>query len=192
MNTVKELLLKECDYPLSGEVMDRFLESAEELHLKRNEILIMSGKVDANIYVVKEGIMRYSYMNGLREVTYAFFAARHHDHLDVLLLFPPAHVLPDRSLLRIDRGQDNPAAVRHADSAVATTFARWALQMAHGQLFFFEMKNSVINGDAKERFLSLVKNRPEIMEKVPLKFVASYLGITQSYLSRLKKAVMKP
>lgn len=55
MNTVKELLLKECDYPLSGEVMDRFLESAEELHLKRNEILIMSGKVDANIYVVKEG-----------------------------------------------------------------------------------------------------------------------------------------
>ena len=25
MNTVKELLLKECDYPLSGEVMDRFL-----------------------------------------------------------------------------------------------------------------------------------------------------------------------
>ena len=47
------------------------------------------------------------------------FAARHHDHLDVLLLFPPAHVLPDRSLLRIDRGQDNPAAVRHADSAVA-------------------------------------------------------------------------
>lgn len=72
MNTVKELLLKECDYPLSGEVMDRFLESAEELHLKRNEILIMSGKVDANIYVVKEGIMRYSYMNGLREVTYAF------------------------------------------------------------------------------------------------------------------------
>ena len=54
------------------------------------------------------------------------------------------------------------------------------------------MKNSVINGDAKERFLSLVKNRPEIMEKVPLKFVASYLGITQSSLSRLKKAVMKP
>lgn len=72
MNTVKELLLKECDYPLSGEIMDRFLESAEELHLKRNGILIMSGKVDANIYVVKEGILRYSYMNGLREVTYAF------------------------------------------------------------------------------------------------------------------------
>ena len=77
-------------------------------------------------------------------------------------------------------------------TAQSHDFARWALQMAHGQLFFFEMKNSVINGDAKERFLSLVKNRPEIMEKVPLKFVASYLGITQSYLSRLKKAVMKP
>ena len=151
MNTVKELLLKECDYPLSGEVMDRFLESAEELHLKRNEILIMSGKVDANIYVVKEGIMRYSYMNGLREVTYAF-SLPGTMIISMFSYYFHLPILPDRSLLRIDRGQDNPAAVRHADSAVHD-FARWALQMAHGQLFFFEMKNSVINGDAKERFL---------------------------------------
>lgn len=61
--------------------------------------------------------------------------------------------------------------------------------MAHGQLYFFEKKDHVINGDAKERFLSLAQNRPEIMEQVPLGIVASYLGITQSYLSRLKKLV---
>lgn len=191
MNTVKELLLKECDYPLSGEVMDRFLESAEELHLKRNEILIMSGKVDANIYVVKEGIMRYSYMNGLREVTYAFSLPgtmiismfSYYFHLPT---FYQIEACCESTVVRITRQRYDTLTAQSHD------FARWALQMAHGQLFFFEMKNSVINGDAKERFLSPVKNRPEIMEKVPLKFVASYLGITQSYLSRLKKAIMKP
>lgn len=119
MNTVKELLLKECDYPLSGEVMDRFLESAEELHLKRNEILIMSGKVDANIYVVKEGIMRYSYMNGLREVTYAFSLPgtmiismfSYYFHLPT---FYQIEACCESTVVRITR-----AAVRHADSAVA-------------------------------------------------------------------------
>jgi ribosomal protein L10 len=40
---------------------------------------------------------------------------------------------------------------------------------------------------AKERFLSLIENRPEIMANVPLKVIASYLGVTPTYLSRLRK-----
>ena len=135
MNTVKELLLKECDYPLSGEVMDRFLESAEELHLKRNEILIMSGKVDAYIYVVKEGIMRYSYMNGLREVTYAFSLPgtmiismfSYYFHLPT---FYQIEACCESTVVRITRQRYDTLTAQSHD------FARWALQMAHGQLFF--------------------------------------------------------
>ena len=59
--------------------------------------------------------------------------------------------------------------------------------MAYCQLYFYEMKLCVIKGDARERFRSLIQNRPEILEKVPLNAIASYLGITPSYLSRLKK-----
>lgn len=44
-------------------------------------------------------------------------------------------------------------------TAQSHDFARWALQMAHGQLFFFEMKNSVINGDAQGA-LSLAGEKP--------------------------------
>lgn len=51
----------------------------------------------------------------------------------------------------------------------------------------FEKKNSLINGDAPERFKSMLRNRPEIFEKVSKKAIASYLGITQQYLSVLLK-----
>ncbi len=42
-------------------------------------------------------------------------------------------------------------------------------------------------GDAKERFLSLVQNRPEIMENVPMKYIASYIGVTPQYLCKMKR-----
>lgn len=39
-----------------------------------------------------------------------------------------------------------------------------------------ELKLSMIKGGAKERFLGLIQNRPEIMACVPLKVIATYLG----------------
>ena len=66
-------------------------------------------------------------------------------------------------------------------------FACWALSMAHCQLYYSEMKSSVINGNAAERLVALTRYRPEILEKVQMKTLASYLGITQQYLSTLKR-----
>lgn len=72
MDKVGTLLLKECNYPLPEKVMERFLAPKQDIYLKRNEILVMSGMIDTNIYVVEEGILRFSYMNGTREVTFGF------------------------------------------------------------------------------------------------------------------------
>ncbi len=40
---------------------------------------------------------------------------------------------------------------------------------------------------AEERYLALLQNNPEIFRDVPLKMVASYLGITDTSLSRIRK-----
>ena len=39
---------------------------------------------------------------------------------------------------------------------------------------------------AEERYLELLAN-PQYMQKIPLKHLASYLGITDSSLSRIRK-----
>ncbi|GGH04588.1 Crp/Fnr family transcriptional regulator [Pedobacter zeae] len=38
-----------------------------------------------------------------------------------------------------------------------------------------------------ERYLRLIKQRPEIFQRTPLKIIASYLGLTAESLSRLRK-----
>jgi hypothetical protein len=62
--------------------------------------------------------------------------------------------------------------------------------MSMSQLWFYEKKRTVLNGYARERFESLMKNRPEIIEKVQAKIIASYIGITPQYLSTLKRQYM--
>ena len=39
---------------------------------------------------------------------------------------------------------------------------------------------------AKQRYDSLLKMQPEILNRVPLQYIASFLGITQETLSRIR------
>lgn len=41
---------------------------------------------------------------------------------------------------------------------------------------------------AEERYLTLLEQAPNIIKRVPLKYIASYLGITQQSLSRIRAA----
>lgn len=57
---------------------------------------------------------------------------------------------------------------------------------------YFELKNhsvSVIADPAKDRYLNLIKEKPAIVQNVPLKQIATYLGITDTSLSRIRKEI---
>lgn len=49
------------------------------------------------------------------------------------------------------------------------------------------MQNFLHFGSATDKYQHFVKNYPNLARNVPLKFIASYLGITQSSLSRLRR-----
>ena len=50
---------------------------------------------------------------------------------------------------------------------------------------------SMITETAEQRYASLLQNNPEIIQHAPLKTIASYLGITDSSLSRIRKEMLK-
>lgn len=55
---------------------------------------------------------------------------------------------------------------------------------------YFELKNhslSLITATATERYLTLLKDKPDILQNVPLKQIATYLGIADTSLSRIRK-----
>jgi CRP-like cAMP-binding protein len=50
---------------------------------------------------------------------------------------------------------------------------------------------SMITETAEERYASLLQHNPDIFQYAPLKQIASYLGITDTSLSRIRKEMMK-
>ncbi|HEY2582420.1 MAG TPA: Crp/Fnr family transcriptional regulator [Mucilaginibacter sp.] len=50
---------------------------------------------------------------------------------------------------------------------------------------------SMITETAEERYEILLQTKPEIFQLAPLKYIASYLGITDTSLSRIRKELLK-
>lgn len=49
--------------------------------------------------------------------------------------------------------------------------------------------NSMLGGTAEERYLTFTNKYPEISNRVPLKTIASYLGIAPESLSRIRRNI---
>ncbi|QGY45645.1 cyclic nucleotide-binding domain-containing protein [Maribellus comscasis] len=48
---------------------------------------------------------------------------------------------------------------------------------------------SLLNRTAEERYLDLFSSHPELIKQIPLKYIASYIGITPQALSRIRKRI---
>ena len=187
MENLKNLLRKECDYIPSDALLDRLLGLGRLIKTESGSVLTETGQVDTNVYIVKKGIARFSDFDGNRERTFAFAmpgTIYYNKHSLV-------HDLP--SYYQIDTwGETEMLIITKEDWLNLVTdcheAALWMLRISMEELFYQEYKNArVYNGDASERFRALLRQRPELISNIPQKILASYLGISPEYFSRLKK-----
>lgn len=187
---LKQLIYNECRYKMPDGLIDRFIGSMTGVRLKNREVLIPYGGLDTDIYILKRGIIRYCYFDGENERTYAFATPG-----TVVISYHPYYMRQPSFFQFESCGESVVMKISKKEvdelEAGSLDFARWMLTIHLQQLYFYEFRYAVINGTAKERYISLVKNRPEITARVPLKTIASYLGVTPNYLSRLKKTLLK-
>lgn len=221
MNHLKELVAMEAKYRLRPEVMDRFLSGGTVIALDTYEPMIDAGVYDPNVYIVKSGLVRGTYMDKNIEKTAGFALAGtllisfHCFYGDEGSYYRFEACCPTE-VLRIPK--------EHFDSLLAGSheFALWVMSAHQNQLYYNESKNNVLSGDAKSRLIQLThrlsaivdeKDRPrvesiddnvhskmvktelftrwkEIFRIVPSKIIASYLGITEQHLSKIKRELL--
>lgn len=155
MNDVIECFSREGSFILPEDLAHRIFSGAEDVWVGPRESVIGYGKVDTNIYIVAEGILRAGYFDGNKEVTLAF--------TDIGTMFMSLH----------GYFAGKPAFIYY--QACSKCLLK---------------KVSLINGTVKERYLALIKNRPDIIKNVSMKVIASYLGVSPHYLCRLKKTLL--
>jgi CRP-like cAMP-binding protein len=65
------------------------------------------------------------------------------------------------------------------------------LLVAYNYDLLNERMLEMIKEPAEKRYLKMISNHPDIFQNVSLKIIASYLGITDSSLSRIRKEILQ-
>lgn len=190
MKDLIKLMREDHLFQLSEEMMNKLCACMTEIYVPAKEPIISYGKINTNVYIIKEGILRRSYMNGDEDCTNGFALPG----TTIMSYYSYYHGLPSNhryeacvnSVVMKVTKEDYERLIIESHE-----FARYVNSLLMAQLYYDEKKMSVFSGNAKERYLSLIKNRPEILRSVSLGVIASYLGVSQAYLSRLRQSLSK-
>lgn len=187
---IRELILSEgiAQVQLSDGLINDLIDCGHIVSLKAGQPLVKVGDVNPDFYILIDGIIRSWYVLDNVEVTTAFGIAG----TQILNYASYTAGQPSESnfeackkckLMRVPK--------EDYDRMLHTSleFCNWRLRLAYDQFYFTEMRNQVIKGDARQRYAALLQSRPEIVQKVTLKIIATYLGITPQYLSHLRNTL---
>lgn len=75
----------------------------------------------------------------------------------------------------------------YAKTKVGNYLGRFAAE----KLFLAKSKReiSLLKYTAKQRYLQLFKEQPRVLKHIPLKYIASYIGVTPQGLSRIRRQI---
>ncbi|MCL7988147.1 hypothetical protein M8998_09385 [Sphingobacterium sp. lm-10] len=69
-------------------------------------------------------------------------------------------------------------------------FSEWGRLWMTNKLFQFKQRSiDIITLSARARYLNIIANKPQVIKYAPLKQIASYLGVTDTSLSRIRKDI---
>ncbi|MHA7108814.1 Crp/Fnr family transcriptional regulator [Sunxiuqinia elliptica] len=187
------LFEKAYQYPtILKEEYDEIKAVHTQVAFSKNDLIISSGERCNEYYLVEQGLFRSFVFNySGDEITTDFFIDG--DVLiDVSSLFQriPAmeniQALSDGVLWKIEYPTFQE--LFHKIEG----FREWGRAWMASQLLTSKQRSiGMITLTATERYLNLLREKPQIIKQVPLKHIATYLGITDTSLSRIRKEIAK-
>ncbi|PPK88450.1 CRP-like cAMP-binding protein [Neolewinella xylanilytica] len=190
---IPDLLRTVYDYPARRESELVVLAAAHtRVHFNREDCILRRGERAGAYYLLEAGLAR-SYVADYtgREITTEFFRPGQLV-IEVASLFQR---IPSRSTLQ---ALTEVTAYRIEYDVFQELFHRfegfreWGRSWMAEQLFREKQRNvDTITLSATERYRALLDQQPEVLAGAHLKHVASYLGITDSSLSRIRKEVAR-
>lgn len=175
---------------LSEENVDEIINVHSEIHFAKGEFLLEEGGVAEEYFILEKGLVRaYGIDTDGEEITTEFFTENE------IVIIPTSlfqkipsqenlQTITDCTLWRID--YDDFQGLFHKLEGLR----EWGRVWFSYQLFTMKQRSlDMITQSASERYLKLMKEKPLIFQHAPLKHIASYLGITDTSLSRIRKEI---
>jgi CRP/FNR family transcriptional regulator, anaerobic regulatory protein len=172
---------------------DAFLTIArpQEVTYKRKEFILREGETCRYLYFINKGCIRYFYnVDGEEKTGQFFFENGWYSDLESFLTGEPSwqniQALEPTQLLLISR--DNLYRLYEQ----VPVFERFGRLLIEQSFIGLRTKNKHLTSlSPEERYLKLIEERPKVIQRVSLKYIASYLGVQPESLSRIRKRLFE-
>ncbi|MFA8435313.1 MAG: Crp/Fnr family transcriptional regulator [Marinifilaceae bacterium] len=155
----------------------------------KNEIITQQGETENFLSFIEEGIVRFYIPGDEKELTFNFSFEKEFTcaYDSFLTQTPSEYELQALTEVIVWQISYDDLQKVYAQTKVGNYLGRFASE----RLFLTKSKRelSLLKYNAKERYLRLFNEQPDILKFIPLKYVASYLGITPQGLSRIRRQI---
>ena len=171
---------------LSPESLEAFVAKWQHWTVPKYHFLVTENTVADFLFYIRKGIARIYYFKNGKEIT-EWIAMDETYFLSIISFFEQKP-----SNLIIQTIEASEVMGIHHDTLMALCdqyhdIERWFRKAITGSLILSQYRMDSIQFEtAQQRYEKLLTNYPSIVQRVPLSYIASFLGITQETLSRIR------
>lgn len=169
--------------------LNRLLTITTSVSYPKGYQIIQAGRVEEYMYLMEKGVVRAYVERDAQDVTFWFgidngVVISMNSYVKNRPSYECIDVLEDCHLLRIKTSQLQQLFQEDIH------LANWGRKLAENELRNVEKRLlSIQFKSAKEKYLELLEQHSDLLQRVNLGHIASYLGITQVSLSRIRSEI---
>lgn len=175
--------------PMNNSDWQFFSSKLQKVKLKKRSTLLEIGEIESHLYFISKGVVRLYLPREEHDLTFGFlFENEFVTAYDSLITQKPSEyqieTLTETVLWKISNKELQEV---YKKTTIGNVIGR---KMAEN-MFLKKSKRelSLLSETAEERYLNLFSQRPKLLEQIPLKYIASYIGVTPQALSRIRKRI---
>jgi CRP/FNR family transcriptional regulator, anaerobic regulatory protein len=176
----------EAIYPLSEASRNYFASTLKLRKVAKKELLLKAGHVCRNIYFIKKGLVRCFYTNKSVEVS-SWFMKEGDLIISVESFFQQTpskeniHVLEDCIVYSMEYAELQYLYRNYLEcNYIGRVLTEKYYTLSEQRISALRMPL------VSDRYKYLMDNQPELIQRVPSKYIASYLRVTEQSLSRIR------
>ena len=181
-------------FELDNDKWNEYVRYFKRIDVPAKTILLNEGDISKKAFIIEKGCVRAWFNNLGKDVTFQFFLEN--NVVASIESFRKKHPSPvtietiEPSILWVIQKRDVDRIISEISEIPAL---RDMLTEAIFERTFVYMKHhfSFIKDTPQQRYLNLIKETPQVVQRVPQHYIASYLGISTVHLSRIKSKIAK-
>lgn len=175
---------------LNTQQIDLIKSRTKEIHIKKDAYFSEAGKIAKQVAFVDEGILRVCYYNNKGAEITRYFIDENNFAVDLNSF---SYKIPSTEYVQAVTDCQliifSADALRELSSTIITWDGIVNKITAKSLMEKVNRISPMLAEDATVRYLNFLEKFPTIANRIPLSSLASYLGITQSSLSRIRKNI---